>query len=249
VVVPQVTRLEVGFNTSHLVSLSYLDPDRRPVDLKRVASATVTSSVGATQTYRPGESHWLPAARVVRRAGGLGETLLQYAVDAVQLEGANVVNSKEQRFYPTPNLDFPVHLLLHNMRIDARMFLLDQPIGQGVWLRHPDGRSEWYAFGADGAIELRLLPRGQYLARVAAAGLSFPHPVALSRDQRVDLKVVSYGELALVIALLAALAIGLLLVGRFQQLRSLSVPSPGFDWTFGARFARRGQQPPEEGIP
>jgi hypothetical protein len=221
IVVPQVARLEVGFDTSYLVSLSYLDPDDHPVDLGRIASATITSSVGASQTFRPAEPQWVDASRVVRRPGGLGETQLQYSVDDVQLQGANVVNSKEQRFYPTPNLIFPVHLLLHTLRIDARAALMGAPIGSGVWLKHPDGHSDWHPFGPNAALELRLLPRGRYVAQVVAPGIAFAQPIALSRDQQVDLNVISYGELTGAVVFLLALALSLLLVGRLRVPRRI----------------------------
>jgi hypothetical protein len=219
VVVPQTTRLEVGFNTSYLVSLTYLDPEERPVDLKRITSATLTSSVGASQTFRPGEQQWVQATRTVRRPGGLGEAQLEYSVDDVHLEGANVVNAKEQRFYPAANLEFPVHLLLYNMRITARAAFAGAPIGSGVWLTHPDGHTDWLPFAQVPALELRLLPRGQYVARVVAPGVTFAQPVALSRDQEVELKVVTYDELKTTGAALAALALGLLVVGRRSLLR------------------------------
>ena len=238
IVVPQVARLEVGFNTSYLVSLSYLDPDDHPVDLRRIASATITSSVGASQTFRPTELQWVGASRVVRRPGGLGETQLQYSVDDVELEGANVVNSKEQRFYPASNLNFPVHLLLHTMRIDARA-LAGAPIGSGVWLKHPDGHTDWQPFGANAELELPLLPRGQYVAQVVAPGVAFAQPVALSRDQQVDLRVISYDELKGAIGLLLALAVGLLVVGRLQALRMMLGSLAVLPASFVARLPRR----------
>jgi hypothetical protein len=214
VVVPQVARLEVGFNTRYLVSLTYLDPDEQPVDVRRIASATISSSVGASQTFPPTEAQWVDATRVVRRPGGLGETQLQYSVDAVHLEGANVVNSKEQRFYPTANLTVPVHVLLHTMRLEARSALLGAEIGSGIWLKRPDGRTDWLPFGPNAELELRLLPRGEYVAQAVAPGLAFAQPVALSRDQVVDLKVVTYEEVIAVTGSLAALALGLLVFGR-----------------------------------
>jgi hypothetical protein len=184
------------------------------VNLERITSATLSSSIGSSHTFRPGETQWLLGSRIVRRASGIEETKILYSVESVMLEGSNVVNSKEQRFYASPNLVVPIPVLLYSVRLRARDAGIGVAIGSAIHLKHPDGRLERYPIGSDGEFALTLLPRGEYVATVDAPGMSFPQPIALSKDQDAELKVVSYYDIAAAVLLLASLALGLLLIGR-----------------------------------
>lgn len=227
VLVPLTARLQLGFDTSYQVGLGYVDPDGNQVPLSRITSAKLSSSVGSTHTFKPGEKQWLQASRIIRAAGGLEETRLLYSLDSVIIDGSNVVNAKEQRFYLEPNLVFESKLLLYDARIVSQDAIFGTPIGKTVVLEYPDGHKESHELGANGILDLTGLPRGQYRVSIQAPGFMFTQPVALSRSQDVGLKVISYVDLAAVIALLGSLAIGLLLVGR-PYLARVHLPAVAF---------------------
>jgi hypothetical protein len=94
-------------------------------------------------------------------------------------------------------------------------------------------------------VSLVLLPRGQYVARVDAPGISFPQPIALSRDQEVELKVVSGRDIIAGFLALAAVAVGLLLIGR-PRLVAVLGPWAGSLSLGLARFGVRGRALREE---
>ena len=73
------------------------------------------------------------------------------------------------------------------------------------------------ALGSNSEFRLDLLPRGAYQVNVAnVPGISPATPIALSQDQDARLLVLSYLDIAVAVGMLALIALGLLLVGRFQ---------------------------------
>ena len=232
---PGVTRrLQVGFETTRRVSFSYVDLKGNRIDPEDVDEVTLGSSLGTSERF-PGTKvhHVLRVARPVRLSRGLEQTLVQYSVHSVKVKGAEVVNRAQQRFYPRDSADVVVRLLFYSAEFSARDAFFGFPIGSGIRLRHPDGQWHTYAFGDDGTVKLPALPRGDYIVEVEAPGINTPQPVALSRNQLVAVKVLSYYDLGALAAFLALLALGLLALGRphvFRQLRALlpgAVTRPG----------------------
>jgi hypothetical protein len=87
------------------------------------------------------------------------------------------------------------------------------------------------------------------VAQVVANGVTFPTPVALSRDQQVDLKVITYDELIRLTGLLSALAVGLLLVGRGRQMAAALGVRGMNPLTFMARLGRARSVQGKENVP
>ena len=82
----------------------------------------------------------------------------------------------------------------------VRDALLGFPIGSAVRLEYPErqGRAR-EALGPGGELTLESLPRGDYRVSVDALGISSSRPVALSRDQEVQLQVISWLDVAVVL--------------------------------------------------
>jgi len=208
------TALEVGFDVDRLVKETFVDLDGRSVPTKRVSSVTQTNSLGSSETFVPGAPRWLLASRIIRRSSGLRPTQILYSVQRVVIDGASVVRKAQQRFYPSQTQSVAIQLLLYNARISARDRLFGFPIGSGVELKFPDGHLERHAFGAGSTVFLESLPRGTYDVTVEAKGLKSTIPIALTKNQVVELKVVSNVDLLVFFGTLFFGATGLLLVGR-----------------------------------
>jgi hypothetical protein len=232
-------QLQAGFEVSYLVSLRFVDLAGRPLDWEDATSVTLTSSMGGHETFVNSEPKWLQGGRVVRRFAGLEETKLLYSVDGVTVGGSNVVNSKQQRFYPSESQEWGIRLSLYSARFTARDALFRFPIGSGIRLQYPDGHSERFGFESAGELTLESLPRGTYRVKVDGPGMSFSRPVTLSRDQELELEVISYLDVAVVFFLLASLGLGLLFIGR-PHLLSIFRPRLGL-----LRFNRRSVRPEE----
>jgi hypothetical protein len=80
-------------------------------------------------------------------------------------------------------------------------------------------------FGPNAELSIRSLVRGIYRVNVSGApGISPISPIALSRDQDVQLLVISYLDLAIGAVLAAALGFGLIFIGRPKLFFMLGKP-------------------------
>jgi hypothetical protein len=206
-------RLEVGFEQAVRVDFAFVDRSNRTVDPYRVTAITLTSTIGSRETFRPSEPRWLLAGRVARRFHGLEETRIQYAIQRAVYDGSNVVHKAQQRFFPAENRHMVVHLLLFSARLGAHDLLFGFRVGTKLDLVYPDGRK--LSFPLHGRpLELRSLPRGTYGIKIHAWGYSPAVPLALSRDQVIELRVISYLDMAVMLFAAVAVTAFLVLVRR-----------------------------------
>jgi hypothetical protein len=222
--VPLDYTLELGLALFYQVSLNFVDREAQLVPPERITEMKLKGSDGALYSFTEFDLHWLQANRVARRVHGLEVTPIQYSVESVMIDGSNVVNSSQQRFYLKPNDLWVIQALLYSAHFSAHDAFLGFPMGSGVRLQYPDGHSEDFAFGPEGELQLPDLARGLYrvtVLGVEGAGLSFPTPIALSRDQTVSIPILSFLDLTLGSIMLGALALALLFSGRPHLLQPL----------------------------
>ena len=251
---PRADTLQVGFETYHIVTQSFFDPDGQPVSMDRIESFTIKSSHGTTHEFEKNEPHSLQTARVVKRRTGLAETKIYYSAQSVVIDGSNVVNKGEQCFFVSKSNDpeedpslaavpkrctnakeWKIDLLLYSVKFSAIDGVFQFGVGSGVFLHYPDERIEEVPFGEDGTVQLHNLARGIYKAQVMdVSGMAPLTPVAVSRNQEVPLKVLTALDMGVAFSLGLILAIGLLYLGRPQW----------FNWFLPARFHRQARLRP-----
>ena len=220
--VPTDKEIQVGLNVYHLVSQSFVDLEGNPVDAGRITKFTIRSIQGDVFELTDGQPRWIPASRTARRASGLEESKLLYSVIDVMVDGSNVVNQSQQRFYSHPGDNWQISLLFYSMRLDARDGLFGNTVGKSVNLEFPDGSVKNYPLDKNGTVEIHSLPRGIYTIEfVGTNGMSNRSPVALSRDQEVHIKVITYLDMVVVGLLGVFVALGMLLYGRTKILHAL----------------------------
>jgi hypothetical protein len=219
--VPADGVIQVGLNVYQLVGQSFVDLDGNPVDPARVTKFTIRSIQGDVFEFTDGQPRWIPASRIARRVNGLEESKLLYSVIEVMVDGSNVVNKSQQRFYTHPGDNWEISLLFYTMHVDARDGLFGNKLGKSVNLEFPDGSVKNYPL-KNGVAEITSLPRGIYTIEfVGIKGMSNRTPVALSRDQDVHTKVITYLDMVVVGLLGIFVALGMLLYGRPKLLRGL----------------------------
>jgi hypothetical protein len=213
----------------YLVRPSYVDLEGRRVDPGVVSSITIVGSSGRRYTLPGGRSLWLQGDRVPPETRGRTSSALHYSVERVVVAGTSVVHRGQQRFFPRDGRRVDLRLLLFSARFRVRDALLGFPLGAAVRVRYPDGREQRERLGQGGELTLRSLPRGDYEVSAEGLGLSSWRPVALSRDQQVDLRVISWLDVALVLLGLCSLGMALLfarrrwpLVGRRSRAGSIA---------------------------
>jgi hypothetical protein len=217
VTVDRSRTLQVGYGLSYLRGLSFFDcvklEDRRgcigrsrPVHPSRVTSVTLANSIGEKYVLSSDQRAWLEGVRVARRLNGLEETLITYSVMEVMVGGSDVVNQAQQRFYltkpkrkffgdlPVAATTFRIRLSLYDAHFTTHDLLLRGPIGKVLQLTYPDGRKRDVALD-NGEVTLRSMPRGLYQVKVKTrAGIPMEVPVSLSKNQDMQLKVISYAD-------------------------------------------------------
>ena len=232
--VPLEKPLEVGFEVSYQVSQTFVDLDYQPVDSSRITSITYKGSNGATFTFEDTDPHWLPAGRIIRLNNGLQETKILYSVMSVVIDGANVVSQAQQRFYVHENDLWTLQVLLYAVHFTANDALFGFPIGNGILMEYPDGDVQSYTFDPEHGYEITGLARGIYRVTVTGAqGYAPPTPIALSRNQDVELMVFSYLDMGFLASIGLLLSVGLLAYGRpyiFKQI-----------WDFRKRLIPKGR--------
>jgi hypothetical protein len=202
------------FDLLYRVQMSFRDVAGRRVDSSRVTSVTFKGSHGVRRAMKRGGSQWLQGARVVATREGHKNKKLTWVVEKAIVDGSNVVNRNQQSFVPARTQRMRVELLLYPAHFSARDALLKFPLGSRLRLEYPNGRVERHAFGDNAELTLHSLPRGEYVVSVEGPGIAFERPLALSREQTVELELLSYLDLGLGLGVLAAIALGLILVGR-----------------------------------
>jgi hypothetical protein len=213
--VPGNETVQVGFDVYQRASFAFLDLDGKTVDPARTNSTTLKNIQGETFTFTGTGPNWLPAGRVARRMGGLEATNLLYSVMRVEVDGSNVVNQAQQRFYVNPDDLWNISLLLYHLDIGAKDAIFGTPVGKLVTIEFPNGQSQDFPLNAQGMVSIPSLARGIYYMQVkGVTGISSRTPVALSQNQQAEMKVITALDIALVIVGGALLALGLLFFGR-----------------------------------
>jgi hypothetical protein len=224
----RVVRFDGAFDSGRALGLAvyartrlrYVNLQGTRVPARRVEVMRIRSADGLRIAVRGARTPLLRANRVGFGPHGVRSRPLSYAIDGVMVDGGDVVNRAQQRFVPLRSPRIRVPLLLYSVRFVARDALFGGVAGSALRLRYPSGRTVRLALHR-GVASAAGLPRGQYSVRVEAAGYSFSRPIWLSRDQIVPLQVISPLDVSVVFGGLAALALGLVLVGRPALRRTL----------------------------
>jgi phospholipase C len=193
---------------------TFVDLSGRRVDPRVVTSVVVRGSQGRRYVFEGDRPQWLQGNRVVPESHGTRSAALYYSAEKALVAGSSVVHRGQQRFFPAKSSAMELRLLLFAARVTVRDALLGFPIGSAVRLEYPNGRMRRHALGPGAGLTLRSLPRGDYRVSVDALGISSSQPIALSRDQQVDLKVISWLDVAVVLLALASVALALLFLRR-----------------------------------
>ena len=201
------------FDVYELITWSYVEVDGAPVDPDTVSELIVRSSHGNVHTFTRREPVWLHALRVVPSVGGLVEKEIEYRIVSAKIDGAETVIRSQQSFIPARQRSWEIELLFYQAKFSARDAALGWPITAGIQVEYPSGKVTHHQLDARGELELRL-PRGTYRALVEGPGMAVWTPVALSRDQQIQITVLSYLDIGLGLGIVACLAVGLLVVGR-----------------------------------
>ncbi len=215
ITVPASEPTEVGYDVSYLVRQTFVDLDNKPVDPQNITGSTFKRSDGLLFQFQSGETQWLKVSHVLRRVFGLAESPFLYSLMSVTVHGTNVVSAQQQRFYVHPGDVWQLQLLLYAANFHSHDMLFGFPLGSGIKVEYPDGTIVQSRMDSSASTEVRSLPRGDYRISVSTwFGISPVSPLAMSRNQDVDLPIVSYLDLFTLLLLAVLIGPGVLYVGQ-----------------------------------
>ncbi len=148
-----------------------------------------------------------------------------FAYEGVDLEGTQdklaVSNEGNNNLPLNSQIDseqvhtWDITLLLYGARIGAKDAFFGFSVGKSVDLIYPNNRVEKISFDQNNEVFVDNLARGLYKVQVnGASGIAPVTPLAVSKFQQIDLKVLSTLDIALAFLSGLTLALGLLFYGR-----------------------------------
>jgi hypothetical protein len=212
-------RIMAAFRASYLVSYSFADLAKQEVQRSRVARVEFFGDNGQTLASDGSGKVRMAGIRPVVNGGTLLAKQIRYSVQRVDVDGSNVVQVNQQVFTPSYQNSVVVSLLLRTAHFSTRDFLFGNPVGSAVRLTYPDKRQSTIPLDSGGKATVENLARGQYTVSVVGPGYSFQRPVALSRNQYIDLPIVTYLDMA-VLGVIALVIIGALTALRLRTRRA-----------------------------
>jgi hypothetical protein len=199
------------------ISWSFKDLSGQPVDPALVTSINFKSSTGIKLDFtadKHGAVVWVHSGRVVPSQDGLLPKVLYYTVETAYVGGSNVVIRARDKFFPHETRHWDVTLLFYSATFRARDAFFGFPIGSTVNIIAPDGTVIKQDLDSNSEITLPKLPRGEYQVSVIGPGYSPLRPVAVSKNQDVEIQVFTYLDMAVVFVVLSSIGFGLILLGR-----------------------------------
>jgi hypothetical protein len=211
--------LSVGLQVAYRTQVVFSDPDGKPLDAARVSNVVLSGpDAEVVKLDYPYAPMWLHTPLPAKHMGdnSLHVVAVPYALSRVDYDGLNVASEGQERYLPAAGGTWVVHLRLYRLTLRAKDALFGTSLTRPVTLTDPSGRQQHLKLDRNGQLSI-VAGRGNYTARVHAAGISPMVPIALSRSQTADLSVITPIDL-LVLALtcLAIIAV-LFAVGRGRQ--------------------------------
>jgi hypothetical protein len=216
-----------GFDIDYRTSMSFVDLENDPVDHAKVSSVEVKDATGVFHRFTGEQLKrpvWLWGTRVVTLQSGPFAKPIYYTVQRVTVGGANVVNEAQQRYEPDKVAALQVQLLFYPATFEARDAIFGFRVGSAVRLRYPDGHHGHFPLDARHEVVIDSLPRGEYDATIEGPGIPVSAPVSITRPQRLTLKLVTWLDLAVVLAIGAAFLAGLPLLRRRRRRATAEEP-------------------------
>ena len=212
--------VRLALDLAYQVGFSFASMKGEPVDASVIDSVTVKSVTGAVEKLPAHQVTWLQGSRVVPLHGGLEVKKLGWTVQRVEYSGSNVVNVSQQRFLPAEKQSVVVKLLFYRVSVSVRDAIFGFAQTGAVDVVYPDGKSRRFALDDQGRLTLPTLPRGNYIVTTVGPGPVMQRPLALSRDQDVELNFYSWLDIGAIGAVILLLALGFPILGRRRRRRT-----------------------------
>ncbi len=216
-------RLLVALAVRRPIELSFADASGTLVPADEVNQVQLTS--GGTTVNLSGRALIQPVpvlAQTATQDDGIWQSRqLTYAVSTVRVNGSNAVFAGRQRFNPNTAASWRVSLAVFGVKVTVRDVLFGSRVSSAAWVTRPDGHRYLVHLGSGAPTVLASLVRGSYDLQVKAAVVGSRTRLLVSRDDQVNLRVVTRMDALVILLTLLALCGGIVWFGLSLRRRSL----------------------------
>ncbi len=208
--------LSVGLQVAYRTQVVFADPNGKPLDATRVSNVVLSGpDAEVVRLDDPFTPVWLHTPLPAKHMGdnGLHIGAVPYAIGSVDYDGLRVTNAGQERYLPAAGGTWVVHLHLYRLTLRAKDALFGTSLSRLVTLTTPSGQQQVLRLDGNGQVSI-VAGRGNYTARVHAAGISPLIPIALSRSQTADISVITPLDLAVLGFACLTILLTLFAVGR-----------------------------------
>lgn len=219
--------LVVALSVSRPVRMQFVDPAGEPIAAERVAAVRLRAD-GVIEHLR-GSRIRHPVLLRSARAELVGNVwrvrTMSYSMASAAIDGGEAVFAGQQQFRPAVAGVWQIRLAVFRVTVTAHDALFGTRVASSVVVTRPDGAQYERHVGSGGVpATLESVVRGDYRLRFTAAVIGSTTPVRISRDDHIDVRVITLTDvlaIATVVALLAGSALyGALRVARYDAGRS-----------------------------
>ncbi len=215
----------LAFDLHLPLTFSFSGSNGENIDAETIDALNLKNSLGGVVPDVPLDRPiWVHAQRVVSTQRGPELRDIEWSIESVLVSETNVVNRAQVRFLPSEGSHIAVPLLFFSATFRIADMFFNTPAGSSIELTYPDGMVLTHPLDDDGVLTIDSLPRGEYHAVVIGSGPKISRPVALSRNQDLELELLSWLDIALVV-LVVAMFISLPVVAGRRLLHQRAAPT------------------------
>lgn len=213
-----------ALDVRRLVVLRFVDLKGAPIPASRIAEVSLSS--GNALVSRVGSQLDDPAAlltQVAAKAGGGWQTRkVVYSLRSVKLDGGQAVFNGRQRFQPSDGATWNISLAVFSLTMTAHDALFGYQIRSRVVITRPSGAHYAVELSKVKSAVSKSMVRGLYGLTVDSALVGGQTSVLVSRDDKVDLRVVTLLDSVVMIVVILIILLSAVLGGRVLARRRTS---------------------------
>ena len=199
---PGERRLVAALDVRRPVQLRFFDLASRPVPVARIHDLRM--SYGGNDVRLVGDELSAPVLlldQVATRIGSDWESRqVRYTLSSVRVDGSEAVFNGRQNFRPEDASTWSISLAVFHLSVTTRDALFGSEVGSHLVVTRPDGSRFAGQIGKTGEAVFPSLVRGLYQLRIDSAVAGGKTSVLVSRNDAVNLRVVTLTDAAIIIA-------------------------------------------------
>jgi hypothetical protein len=197
------------FSVKTFTHLNFVAADGSAISPASVRNLVISGPDGTTQNLDGQTDVWLALPVPPRDLTSAGAKHPRFTTKSAYVNGINVLNGGSNGFTPIAGAAWNITLGLYTLDVNIQHVIPGRSLGGTVQVVEANGWTAEYQLGNDGRAKLRGLPRGNYTVTILKGGFASSTPIALSRSQPVNMKLIDRLDLVIIclIAILILVAV------------------------------------------